>query len=164
MSGRAFRALELDYKLSSQCKEEWNPIQVGYLLSFSKDVLHKSLCLTLPHRHLLLHGPPGTGKTLFARTLARQSGAHLRINGYQWISMDTNPCRVPFFFVFYAQAWTMPSCPVEMWDLWAKMPCPGLTLGEWMRCDAMMNCAKSTHGRHYAYIRGPLYFAASFPV
>lgn len=85
MSGRAFRALELDYKLSSQCKEEWNPIQVGYLLSFSKDVLHKSLCLTLPHRHLLLHGPPGTGKTLFARTLARQSGAHLRINGYQWI-------------------------------------------------------------------------------
>lgn len=82
----------------------------------------------------------------------------------QWISMDTNPCRVPFFFVFYAQAWTMPSCPVEMWDLWAKMPCPGLTLGEWMRCDAMMNCAKSTHGRHYAYIRGPLYFAASFPV
>lgn len=82
MSGRAFRALELDYKLSSQCKKEWNTIQVGYLLSFSKDVLQKSLCLTLPHRHLLLHGPPGTGKTLFARTLARQSGAHLRINGY----------------------------------------------------------------------------------
>ena len=48
------------------------------------------------------------------------------------------------------QAWTMPSCPVEMWDLWAKMPCPGLTLGEWMRCDDVMRweCAKSTHGRH----------------
>lgn len=37
----------------------------------------------------------------------------------------------------------MPSCPVEMWDLWAKMPCPGLTLGEWMRCDATRVCVKT---------------------
>ena len=32
-------------------------------------------------------------------------------------------------------------------------------------CDVMRwECAKSTHASHYAYIRGPLYFAASFPV